>query len=167
MRRFILIIALCLLALSSNDISLSDSVTSCRSFDSCTSFPTKNGICHVNISYTKYDSTPDIYSPACIENSCRQNCTCSCASENGGSTSYYNSCKDRIVLASFTCSGCTSGGGVGGGGGGPYCDDPQWCADTLGYMLYDCYCTWDTPILIDLNGDGFALTSRPMACSST
>ena len=27
-------------------------------------------------------------------------------------------------------------------------------------MYLDCYCRWDTPILIDINGEGFALISR-------
>ncbi|HJQ25928.1 MAG TPA: hypothetical protein VKA60_18565 [Blastocatellia bacterium] len=30
----------------------------------------------------------------------------------------------------------------------------------MGYMPDDCHCVWDTPILIDINGDGFALTGR-------
>ncbi|MFL6275323.1 MAG: hypothetical protein ACJ74G_08920 [Blastocatellia bacterium] len=30
----------------------------------------------------------------------------------------------------------------------------------MGYMYLDCYCRWNTPILIDINGDGFALTNR-------
>jgi hypothetical protein len=57
MRRFIVILALCLLTLSSNDISFTDSVTNCRSFNNCTKFPTENGTCHINISYTKCDGT--------------------------------------------------------------------------------------------------------------
>ena len=154
MCRFIVILALCLLILSLNDISFSDPVTNCRSFDSCTSFPKQNGICHVDINYTKCDDSPSIYSPACIENSCRQNCSCSCGSGNGGSTSYYNRCTDRVVLATFTCSGCTSGGGWGDPCEGVTCNpeiilppDQQSC----------CYAS---PILIDVDGNGFDLTDN-------
>ena len=108
-RRLIVILALCLLILSSNNIGFSDSVTNCKSFDSCTSSSTQNGTCYVNINYTKCDNSPSVYSPACLENSCRHNCACSCGSDNTGGTSYYNSCTDRVVLANFICSGCASG----------------------------------------------------------
>jgi hypothetical protein len=170
MRRFIVILTLSLLILSSNDISLSDSVTNCRSFDSCTSFPTQNGTCHVNINYTKCDNSPSIYSPACIENSCRQNCTCSCdSSTNGGGTSYYNSCKDRIVLATFSCSGCTSGGSCAACG---YAPTGYYCSYSIDYTCWPyggcpsgttpentsgCCCFW-SPILVDVLGNGFDLT---------
>ena len=60
MRRFIIIIALCLLALSPNNISFSDTVTNCRSFDRCTSRPKQNGICYIDISYTKCNNTPQL-----------------------------------------------------------------------------------------------------------
>ena len=133
-------------------LSYSDSVTDCRSFDRCASFPKEGGICHIDISYTKCDNSPSIYSPACIENSCRQNCTCSCdSSTNGGGTSYYNSCKDRVVLATFTCSGCTTGGG---GGGCEFVPEGCECC----YDFHSCTC-WLTPILIDVQGNGFNLTN--------
>ena len=54
---------------------------------------------------------------------------------------------------------CETGGGGGGGGGGPFCDDPFWCADTLGYIGFDCLCHWNTPVVIDVLGNGFDLTS--------
>ena len=57
----------------------------------------------------------------------------------------------------YTCD--TGGGGGGGGGGGPFCDDPFWCADTLGYIGFDCLCHWNTPVIIDVLGNGFNLTS--------
>ncbi len=165
MRRFIVTLALCLLILSSNDISFSDSVTNCRRFDSCTSIPKQNGICHVNINYTKCDNSPSIYSPACIEDSCRQNCTCSCASDNGGSTGYYNSCTDRVVIATFTCSGCT-GGSEACFTPGPFdtppsfsCDPPDLpcAAGRWSTSWCQCVCS-NSPIIIDISGNGFNLT---------
>jgi hypothetical protein len=154
-RRFIVILSLCLLILSSNNSGFSDSVTNCKSFDSCTSSGTQNGTCHDTIFYTKCDNSPDIYSPACLENSCRHNCVCSCGSGNTGSTSYYNSCADRVVLATFTCSGCASGGGCEG--------DFQFCDTGWHWDAGQCCCadsggTCSSPILVDVFGNGFDLT---------
>lgn len=68
---------------------------------------------------------------------------------------------ETISFPSNAQSGdCPSGGG-GGGGGGSECDPSRvwWCQDTLGWMDSFCECHWYTPILIDILGDGFALTS--------
>jgi hypothetical protein len=161
LRSFIVTLALCLLILSSssNNISFSDSVTNCKSFDSCVSSGTQNGACHDTIFYTKCDNSPGIYSPACLENSCRQNCTCSCGSGNTGSTSYYNSCTDRVVLATFTCSGCQpctpSGPPTCATSTPPNCTSGcHWDTTVCAYV--DC---GPSPILLDITGDGFSLTS--------
>ena len=165
-RRFIVIFAQCLLLLSSSNTSFSDSVTNCRSFNSCTNVPTENGSCHVNIDYTKCDGTIGLYSPACLENSCRQNCICSCGSGNTGSTSYYNSCTDRIVLATFTCSGCTGGGGEACFTPGPFDTPPSYSCDPPDEPCLDghwstswcqCICS-NSPIIVDILGDGLNLT---------
>ena len=55
-RIFIVILALWLLLLSSNDISFSDSVTNCKNFNNCTHTTTQNGTCHDDIYYTKCDN---------------------------------------------------------------------------------------------------------------
>jgi len=47
----------------------------------------------------------------------------------------------------------------GGGGEGSICDDPFWCGDSLGYIGWDCRCHWNTPVLIDVQGNGFSLTN--------
>jgi hypothetical protein len=46
-------------------------------------------------------------------------------------------------------------------GGGGECDPAVvfYCQDTLGWLDGNCICHYDTPILIDVLGDGFALTS--------
>lgn len=121
--------------------------------------PRQNGSCHDTIYYTKCDNTPSIYSPACIENSCRQNCICSCGSGNAGSTSYYNVCTDAIKLTTFTCSGC-DGAACG------YCalppEEEDDCDACLGWWVQngEYYCCYtDTPIVIDTQGNGFNLTN--------
>lgn len=52
---------------------------------------------------------------------------------------------------------CLSNQSCGGGG----CDPVTvwWCLDTLGWLDEWCICHWNTPILIDVSGNGFALTN--------
>ena len=154
---FTIISAFCLLTLFSNDNrSLSQTVPNCSRFDHCSTQPKQNGICHVDISYIKCDNTTDIYSPACIENSCRENCICSCDSgTNGGGTTYYNQCTEMLVIRSVTCSGCDTGGG---GGAGCF-DAPTDCPCRLNIVTCECYDPCDsTPIVVDVLGNGFDLT---------
>ena len=57
---------------------------------------------------------------------------------------------------------CTSGGGGGGeGGGSGGCADWQFvgCEDEMGWLDGACICHFDTPIIIDLLGNGFDLTN--------
>jgi hypothetical protein len=54
---------------------------------------------------------------------------------------------------------CSTGGGGGGGGGcDTCCPNEQTCYDSLGWLDQNCICHWDTPILIDVLGNGFNLT---------
>jgi hypothetical protein len=55
---------------------------------------------------------------------------------------------------------CPSGGG--GGGGALDCPDyiVQQCDDELGWLDQYCLCHYDTPIIIDVQGNGFDLTSQ-------
>jgi predicted Zn-dependent protease len=66
------------------------------------------------------------------------------------------SCDIGIVNQNPKCQ--ISGGGGNGGGG---CDPAivYWCIDTLGIIDQYCQCHWNTPVLIDISGNGFALTS--------
>jgi hypothetical protein len=49
------------------------------------------------------------------------------------------------------------------GGGGGYLGCPDWmvqnCEEEMGWLDDYCYCHYDTPILIDVKGDGFNLTN--------
>jgi hypothetical protein len=145
-RRFIVIIALCLLAFSSIDISYSDPILNCRTINSCTTQPKQNGICYISLFYTKCDYNSDVYSPACIENPCRQNCSCTCDGSSGGSTRYYDACQDRLRLISYECSGCTED-----------CSQLD-CSTWIPPEGYSGTCCM-SPILIDTAGNGFTLTN--------
>lgn len=149
MRRFAIILALCLLALSANDIGFSSStVPNCKSFDRCTSQPTsENGICYIDIEYTKCDNSFAVWSPACIENKCRKLCDCACdSSDNGGTTSYEEICKgDGLTIITHVCSGCTED-----------CSQLD-CSTWIPPEGYTGTCCM-SPIVIDVSGDGFALT---------
>jgi len=48
----------------------------------------------------------------------------------------------------------------GGGGGSPGCPDflIESCNDSLGWLDESCFCHHDTPIIIDISGNGFNLT---------
>src|ERR1044072_7263420 len=51
----------------------------------------------------------------------------------------------------------SAGGGGGGGGGGGDCANEQICADEMGWTDAYCLCHFDTPIIIDISGNGFDL----------
>jgi hypothetical protein len=42
---------------------------------------------------------------------------------------------------------------------GGECVTQEWCDAHYGYYYSNCYCDIETPILIDINGDGFAMTT--------
>jgi len=80
-----------------------------------------------------------------------------CSVVNGCS----NKGSPKTVVRTHPCSG--SGGGGGGGGSESACDTDFDCY-LLGCSECNCVfgqCSQDTPILIDLNGDGFELTDAP------
>ena len=69
-------------------------------------------------------------------------------------------CTGLLDWGTYTFSGC-SGGLVDSGG---TCGRPQWFMNKCytggeGYEASTCQCSADSPILIDINGDGFSLTS--------
>jgi len=54
---------------------------------------------------------------------------------------------------------CIIAGGGGGGGCDTCCPNEQSCAEEMGWLDQYCYCHFDTPIIIDVQGNGFNLTN--------
>jgi hypothetical protein len=82
-------------------------------------------------------------------------------------SSYYNcessDCVQNVngdfVTEEECNNNCTSSGG--GDGGGPGLCSPgqvQWCEEQLGWLDANCFCHYNTPIVIDILGNGFNLT---------
>ena len=90
-------------------------------------------------------------------------------------------CGDEGGSANFAQGTCDPDNGGGGGGGGtcdpPYYMDPNFgtcvyvgdvdpcspyfwltCVDSMGWMDFSCHCHYDTPIIIDVLGNGYDLT---------
>jgi len=68
-------------------------------------------------------------------------------------------CADGGIPSVFfaTCSSCACAAGGGGGGGGAVaCSNDSDCPN---YYCFQGYCSNYTPILIDVDGDGYSLTS--------
>ncbi len=91
-----------------------------------------------------------------------------CDTDGGSSFSYYCASRDSNGIATGLtpncCQNCTTGGGGGGGGGCPgpsgancfFSSNGASCAS--GTIPYPPCCCFYSPILIDVNGDGFNLT---------
>jgi len=93
-------------------------------------------------------------------------------------SSWVNTCgeEDRVKHESETCRGCLTTQGEceeeqmywnsftntceeSGGGEGGECVTRQWCDEHNGFYYGNCYCDVESPIVIDVAGDGFSLTS--------
>lgn len=66
----------------------------------------------------------------------------------GGTCIWVNTCGTDQCLPNQSC-----------GGGGCSPAYVYWCYDTMGWLDAFCVCHWNTPILIDVLGNGFALTN--------
>lgn len=91
---------------------------------------------------------------------CDGSCDDPCAGDGGCDPNMGYGCG---ACGTYDCYGscgdpCAGGGGGGGGGGDDPCGgcNPGYSCVAYGYAVY---CEMEDPILIDLSGDGFALTS--------
>jgi hypothetical protein len=85
----------------------SQTITNCKKITNCTSTTTsENGICNINMEYLKCDSSIGFKYPACIENECRTDCSCSCQEDKSGFISWYDTCRNCLVDRLYDCSGC-------------------------------------------------------------
>ena len=84
---------------------------------------------------------------------------CECVWENGHCSEPYPF-SNPPQYATCTCTSCANTLGCSGGGEGG-CAEWQVinCEDELGYLDENCVCHYDTPILVDVSGNGFDLTN--------
>ncbi|MGH9763131.1 MAG: hypothetical protein ACREDR_22620 [Blastocatellia bacterium] len=102
------------------------------------------------------DSTKSIWSQDAesMEASCLTT-MCTIAGQTndcGFCTPAFDSQGRKIVkhTASYGSGKCTAPG--------PICADPTLCTEELGYIGADCQCHFDTPIILDISGNGYSLT---------
>lgn len=139
----------------------------CKQVTRCVTDPVSDG-CRIEFDYERCDGT-FVYSNILCNNSheCVENCLCECASD-GYSITWFDPCEGVLRQTNFLCAGC-------GGGGGSCPDYCEYCPDTcLGPTDYCAYpdsgcpsgwtasagcCFEPTPILVDVESDGFNLTN--------
>jgi hypothetical protein len=151
----------------------------CRYFAGC-SVNASGGACNLSLDRVSCTDTILAFRPGCLPDSCKTDCGCQCslsAVNTGyhGQVSFYEPCVDSYRFNNYECNNC----------GNPYptpsptptptpvpcypcVGDPGYSSFSYDMCFPDyhwscqlCRCVRNSPVLIDVNGDGIALTDGP------
>jgi hypothetical protein len=110
--------------------------------------------CSIQYAYTACDGTPVSGATAIPIQSHQTQCMCMCQPD-GYIRAFFDTRTNTNVQLGYTCTGCGSGGS-GGGGGTCYASISPYCGP--GATWTGSSCCYTSPILMDVDGDGFNLT---------
>lgn len=154
------LILLANLAYNYTQAVLGQAIPSCKSGTMSCSWSSLSNGCKNDYSYKRCDDSNGGGSLYCTNSGCISSCNCSCAAGQQSFTQdWYNTCTNSIGQVTRECSGCSSSA-CAACTGDSQCD-ASVCED------YNYYCNTDrslcepiSPIVIDIQGDGFRLTDR-------
>jgi len=145
-----------------------DGSTPCSANNNATFNNGANTGCTVSYHWIRCDNTHGSVFDSCTNINCKGSCSCSCGT-NGYGLSWQDVCTDIVKSESFSCNGCPTteeectAESMYWNFQTSVCHDyctPGSCPYPRVWDPYLCHCVIDSPILIDVAGNGFNLTNE-------